>query len=244
MGFVDVHSHVVPALDDGAQSLDEGLELCAAAVAAGTTTLFATPHMHAPFDQYPWSDAREELYETSFAALAPRAAELGLRLLRGREVYPTEVRVRRLDSLALEGTTAVLLEFPGSWLDVDDPVGLTWDACTVLAAEGLTPVLAHPERCIEIARAPEQALRFVDEGWLLCPNGASFLGGHGRRAREAAWWLLEHGAVALVASDAHRPERPPDLAPVHEALSERVGREVADAVLAGRALPWIGNAVS
>ena len=52
-GFVDVHSHVVPAGDDGATTIEEGLELCRLAYEAGTEILFATPHAHAPWDHYP-----------------------------------------------------------------------------------------------------------------------------------------------------------------------------------------------
>lgn len=238
-GFVDVHSHVVPSKDDGAQSIEEGLMLCQAAVTAGTGTLFATPHMHAAFDQYPWSQPRERLFEESFAVMETRAAAMGLRLLRGREVYPTEIGDGSLEELCLEGTSAILVEFPGSWLDVPDPVGITWHACRLIAEQGLTPVLAHPERCSEIAAEPERAVRFADQGWLLCLNGTSLLGGHGRIAERTAWWLLERDAVALVASDAHRLTRPPDLHPVHDAIARRLGVERAHAVLDGRPLPWL-----
>src|SRR5262249_15421206 len=71
----------------------------------------------------------------------------------GREVYPTEALHGALDGLRLDGTSAVLVEFPGWWLDVDDAVGLTWAACERIDAEGLVPVLAHPERCPAVAAA-------------------------------------------------------------------------------------------
>ena len=56
-GFVDVHSHVVPSGDDGSRTIEQGLALCRLAVEAGTEILFATPHVHAPWDSYP-VDAR------------------------------------------------------------------------------------------------------------------------------------------------------------------------------------------
>jgi len=124
--FVDVHSHVVPSGDDGAVSVEEGLELCRAAANAGTRVLFATPHMHEPLDSFPWTPEREQRYEEAFAAMQPTAERMGLDLRRGREVYPTEALHGALDGLRLDGTSAVLVEFPGSWLDVDDAVGLTW----------------------------------------------------------------------------------------------------------------------
>jgi hypothetical protein len=87
--FVDVHSHGVPSGDDGAVSVEEGLELCRAAANAGTRVLFATPHTHEPLDSYPWTPQREQRDEEAFAAMQPTAERMGLDLRRGREVYPT-----------------------------------------------------------------------------------------------------------------------------------------------------------
>lgn len=237
--FVDVHTHVVPSGDDGATSIDEAIALCRAAHAAGTGTLFATPHMHAPFDQYVWSPARAELFARSLETLRPIVADLGVDLRRGREVFPTVVRDESPEELVLEGTTAILIEFPGAWLDIDDAVELTQEACEVVAAEGYVPVLAHPERCPAFARAPEQANRFTERGWLLCPNSGSFLGFHGPTAERVAWELLAADAVALVASDAHHSRRPPALDAAHSAITAQVGVDAATALFDGSALPWV-----
>ena len=70
-------------------------------------------------------------------------------------------------------------------------------------AEGLVPVLAHPERCPAVAADPASAVRFAERGWPLCLNGPSVLGDHGQTAERIAWWLLGEGTVSLVASDAH-----------------------------------------
>src|SRR6478752_7650407 len=117
-GFVDVHSHVVPSGDDGARTIEEGLELCRIALEAGTEILFATPHAHASWDTFPRTSARVELYETSLAQMRAEVAEWGLDLRRGWEVYPTEAPRSEPAGLVLEGTNAVLLEFPGSWLEI------------------------------------------------------------------------------------------------------------------------------
>lgn len=236
--FVDVHTHVVPSGDDGATTVEDGIELCRAAAASGTRVLFATPHMHADFDQFPWSERRERLYEAGLETLRAAAADFGVELRAGREVYPTVIGNGSLEHLRLEGTRAVLVEFPGSWLSVDEPLRATWRACERLEAAGLVPILAHPERCAPITAHPERALPFADRGWLLCPNGGSFLGEHGPGAEKAAWNLVERGAVAIVASDAHRSARPPHLDVVHDAIAARVGVPTADAVLDGRAVPW------
>jgi tyrosine-protein phosphatase YwqE len=103
------------------------------------------------------------------------------------------------------GRPTWLVEFPGWWLDVEDAIGLTWAACERIDAEGLAPVLAHPERCRAVAADPASAVRFAERGWPLCLNGPSVLGDHGQTAERMAWWLLGEGTVSLVASDAHGP---------------------------------------
>ncbi|MGH3015289.1 MAG: CpsB/CapC family capsule biosynthesis tyrosine phosphatase [Gaiellaceae bacterium] len=138
--------------------------------------------------------------------------------------------------LRLAGTSAVLVEFPGWWLDVDDAVGLTWAACERIDAEGLVPVLAHPKRCPAVAADPASAVRFAARGWPLCLNGPSVLGDHGQTAACIAWWLLGEGTVSLVASDAHGAGRLPVLDVAREAIAQRLDADVADPLFDGRAL--------
>lgn len=243
--FVDVHSHVVPSGDDGAETIDEGLELCRLAVESGTRVLFATPHMHAPWDTFPWSEQRAHRYDEALAVLRERAAAFGLDLRRGAEVYPTEVHDSDASELRLGGTSSVLLEFPGWWLDrPGDVVALMTNACEVLEGQGLTPVLAHPERCRAIADDPSVARLFADRGWLLCLNAPSLVGVHGRTAEQLGWRLLEDGVIALAASDGHRAGRPPVLADAYDAVVARLGETRARPLFDGSALPWVDEALA
>jgi protein-tyrosine phosphatase len=238
VGFVDVHSHVVPSGDDGAATVEEGVALCAMAREAGTSILFATPHVHAPWDSFPWAPDRERLFERAFGDVRAGAAALGLDLRRGREVFPSEVARVDPESLRLEGTDAVLVEFPGSWLDLPGQVELTALACRRLEATGLTPVLAHPERCREVAAEPRLLESFVERGALLCVNAPSLTGEHGPTAERVAWALLEDGLVAIAASDGHRAARPPSLDRAYKAVVTRVGERRATPLFDGSALPW------
>jgi len=209
--FVDVHSHVVPSGDDGAVSVEEGLALCRAAANAGTRVLFATPHMHEPLDSFPWTPEREQRYEEAFAAMQPTAERMGSISAGGARC----TRPRRCMALSTGfgwmGRPPSWSSSRGWWLDVDDAVGLTWAACERIDAEGLVPVLAHPERCPAVAADPASAVRFAARGWPLCLNGPSVLGDHGQMAERIAWWLLGEGTVSLVASDAHGAGRLPVL---------------------------------
>lgn len=237
-GFVDVHSHVVPSGDDGARSIEEGLALCRQAVEAGTRTLFATPHVHASWDTFPLTEARSDRYEASLTVMREEVAAWGLDLRRGWEVYPSEVGSDPRD-LVLEGTRGVLIEFPGSWLEIGDTLGIVAEAATEVEEVGLVPVLAHPERCTAVAADPGSVRAFAERGWLVCLNVTSLVGKHGSTAERTAWALLEAGLVTLVASDAHGGSRPPTLDEGFEIVRRRCGEAIARPLFDGSALPWL-----
>ena len=224
-GFVDVHSHVVPSGDDGAATVDEGIAFCRIAFDAGTRVLFATPHAHADWDTFPRTPRRVELFERAFPLIRSEAAQWGLDLRRGWEVYPSLlVAGADPEEYRLEGTRAVLLEFPGWWLQVDGAVELVAGAAERVERAGLVPLLAHPERCPAVATDPESSLT----------------GDHGANAERAAWTLLEEGLVSLVASDAHGPGRPPRVDRAYEAVEASIGRDAATPLFDGTAVPWVG----
>jgi tyrosine-protein phosphatase YwqE len=106
-GFVDIHSHVVPSGDDGAQSVEHGVALCREAARRGTSVLYATPHVWA---HLPLTPQRERATRAAFAEVAA-AAPLELRL--GYELAPARWLLREdLSRYVLEGTDAVLIEVP------------------------------------------------------------------------------------------------------------------------------------
>jgi protein-tyrosine phosphatase len=196
--FVDLHSHVVPSGDDGAQSMNEGAELCRAAARQGTRTLFATPHVAA---HLPPNEAREELVAERVEELRRRT---GVDVRLGWELTPIaallDLDPRRY---ALEGLDVVLMEVP-----------FTGSADLLLAlAEhveeaGLTPLIAHPERTEAVLERPVLAEELADRGWPLQVNATSLLGRHGPERQELGWWLLRDGLAQVVASDGHRETRP------------------------------------
>jgi protein-tyrosine phosphatase len=240
-GFVDVHSHVVPSGDDGAASVEEGVELCRIAFAAGTRVLFATPHAHAEWDTFPRTRGRVDIFDRAFPRVRDAVAEWGLDLRRGWEVYPsllTDGPVD-LDTFRLEGTRAVLVEFPGWWLGIDDAVELVAAAARRVEVAGLVPLLAHPERCRAVADDPTSVRPLAEAGWRLCLNGPSLTGDHGATAERIAWRLLDEGVVSLVASDAHGFGRPPRVDTAYAAVEDAVGRETAMPLFDGSAIPWV-----
>src|ERR687885_850824 len=199
--FVDLHSHVVPSGDDGAQSMDEGAELCRAAARHGTRTLFATPHVAA---HLPPDEAREAL-------VAERAEELreltGIDLRLGWELTPiAELLDEDLRRYALEGLDVVLMEVPFTG-SADLLVAL---AEHVQAAR-LTPLVAHPERTEAVLERPSLAAELAERGWPLQVNATSLLGRHGPEREALGWQFVRDGLASVVASDGHRATRPAHL---------------------------------
>jgi protein-tyrosine phosphatase len=226
--FVDIHSHVVPSGDDGAQSREEGLELCRRAAERGTRVLFATPHV---WPMLTLTEEREAAVRAAAADMAPAAAAAGVDLRLGFELTPTPSLLdedpRRY---RLGGLEAVLMEVP-----FHGSLTLAERLAEHIEAAGLLPVIAHPERSERILEAPALAARLRERGWLLQANATSLLGYHGPEMEAAAWELVDRGLVDLVGSDGHRLARPPFLDEAYRLVRERVG-ESADALFDGRAL--------
>jgi protein-tyrosine phosphatase len=216
MDFVDLHFHLLPGVDDGPADLSDSLELARGAVAEGTGTVVATPHV------------REDLGLTDAVEIDLRVRELRARLAAAR--IPLDLRcggelghgmVFRLSQRELD----LLAQGPpgGRWVLVETPfegIGEEFHAATAeLRARGFGVLVAHPERSADAALDDAAGLRReLGAGSLAQVNAQSLTGGHGDDARRAAWALLADGLVAVVASDAHGPSRPPAMRLAHRAL--------------------------
>jgi protein-tyrosine phosphatase len=215
--FVDCHSHAVPSGDDGAQTIEEGLELCELAAAAGTEILFATPHV---WPHLTLTAGREAEIGHAFAELRARAP-LELRL--GFELTPAPPLLRENPArYVLEGTEIVLVEVPFT-----GPADWFLAVAEHVEAAGLVPLVAHPERTEAVRQRPELAHEAAARGWPLQVNATSLLGRHGPEAEGIAWRLVEAGDAAIVASDGHRVSRPPRLDDAYELARARVGEKAA-----------------
>jgi protein-tyrosine phosphatase len=224
--FVDIHSHVVPSGDDGAQSLSEGRELAKDAVAHGTSVLYATPHVSPAL---PLTVERERAIQETFTKLRDRVP-LELRL--GYELTPMPSLLdENPDRYVLDQTEHVLVEIPfvGA-ADLFVAVG-EW-----IEQAGLRPIVAHPERTQAVLTNPGFADELAGRGWLLQVNASSLLGRHTHEMEREGWRLVDEGLAAIVASDGHRATRPMLLDEAYELTRARVGEERALGLFDGTAL--------
>lgn len=241
--MIDLHSHVLPGLDDGAPDLGASLEIVRAAAADGIRVLAATPHVR---DDYPTTP---DQMEVALAEVRAAATGLGVEIVGGGELALDAVE--RLDEESLRrfglggNPACVLVETPYYGWRIDLPQILF-----TLRTRGFMPVLAHPERNGEVQRDIELLASVVGGGTFVQLTAASVDGRLGRRTRATALALLERGYAHMIASDAHAPTvRAIGMAAARAALGdEALGRwlteEVPRAVVDGAPLPERPQATS
>jgi protein-tyrosine phosphatase len=196
--MIDLHSHILRGIDDGARTLEDSLEIARAAVADGISAIAGTPHVR---DDWP-TDAGVMEYRVAELNTELRQAGIPLEVRQGGEIaieWLARLPTDELRRFGLGGNPRYLLvETPYyGW-----PLGLA-DSLFSLRAEGITPVLAHPERNAEVQAHPERVAQLVESGVLVQVTAASVDGRIGRRAQETGLRLVREGIAHLLASDAH-----------------------------------------
>jgi protein-tyrosine phosphatase len=198
--MVDLHSHILAGVDDGARSLEDSVEIAIAAVRDGTTVMAATPHVRDDFPTAATTMKRLvlELNETL------RRKSIPLEILGGAEIAIPQLQALRgeeLRQLALaDNPHYLLVEFPylGWPLSLETEI---WN----FAQRGIKLVLAHPERNPEVQSNPASVAPFVAAGALVQLTAASVDGRHGRHNKRTAHRLIDAECAHLIASDAHWP---------------------------------------
>jgi protein-tyrosine phosphatase len=222
--MIDLHNHILPGLDDGAETWEESLEMARMAFEDGITGVVCTPH---------WSAG---VYENSRSAIL-KSVRLFAEKLHERniplELYPgSELRldpglIQKIQSreiLTLNDNGAhALLELPDIFVAAHMD-NFLWQLCS----QGITPILAHPERHLLIQRQPERLSCWIRMGALVQVTGASLLGHFGKFTRDVTVQLVEHRMVHIVATDAHGVRRrAPRLAQARHEIVQLAGEEQA-----------------
>jgi protein-tyrosine phosphatase len=205
VSFVDIHCHLLPGIDDGANSIDESLAMARLAVEDGTTTIIATPHQLGNFGHNRGDDIRGRVVDLQQQL---DGAGVPLRVLPGADVRiepGMADAITRGDVLSLgDHRRHVLLELPHELYLPLEPL------LDELKRRKMVGVLSHPERNQGILHKPGVLPALVDGGCLLQITAGSICGTFGPECRQFCEWLLAEGLAHIVASDAHgvRSRRP------------------------------------
>lgn len=197
--MIDIHSHILPGIDDGASSLEESLAMARIAVDDGIRVMVATPHVITGL--YPNT---REMILAAMGKLQRVLLEndISLSILPGAEYHlepDLPKRMARGDLLTVNDA--------GRYLLVELPAALvpeyTGRAFYELQLQGVTPIIAHPERNVDFAREPDLLHELVSHGALVQITAGSLTGLLGSEAAATARNFLKQGCVHFIASDAH-----------------------------------------
>lgn len=227
--MIDIHMHILPGLDDGAETWEDALAMARMSADSGVGVVLATSHSK--------ERGRESVrYLARYVRTLNRLRELlvkhriPLQIGAGMEIMGDGHAAERLDAgevLTLNKTRYVLVEFEAA-----SPVRFIYRELDRLLDRGYIPVVAHPERYRCITASVEDAAVWADMGALLQVNKGSILGGFGRQIQDNAERLLRMGIVYAVATDAHRPYvRTPDMRELTDVLRRDYGQNAVKKLL-------------
>ncbi|WP_308636717.1 tyrosine-protein phosphatase [Paenibacillus silvisoli] len=200
--MIDIHTHILPGIDDGAADLDESLDLARAAVADGITGLIATPH-HANGKYMNEAGFVRNQIEQLQATLAENQIPLQLYVGQEVRVHSDMFDAWNAAELAtLAGSTYILLEMPSSTV----PKRML-EYIHEFTIMGIRPIIAHPERNAEVVQNPDKLREMVEAGAYGQVTTHSILGGFGKQIERASWQLCRAGLIHTLSSDAHHVQK-------------------------------------
>jgi protein-tyrosine phosphatase len=218
--MVDIHSHILWGLDDGAKSLRESVAMIHLAAECGTSDIVATPHADLRYAYQP------ELVDAKIAELA-EASDNAVRIHRGCDFHLFLENIERAFAnparYTINGRRYLLVEF--SDLVIWDSTAGVFER---MLAAGMTPIITHPERNLLLSANIDRIRGWVDAGCCVQLTAQSFLGRFGKEAKTACNEFMRQGLVHFVASDAHDTKhRPPVLTTAFEHIARHYGQACA-----------------
>ena len=224
--MIDCHCHILPGIDDGPETMDQALALCQAMVEDGVRQAYATPHIHAGR----WHNTPETIsraYDQICTAL--RKSSIPLELKFAAEVrisdelinWVADGQIPYIGSDKASDEKLLLLEFPHGHMIPGSINLVRW-----LVKNGVTPIIAHPERNKELQKNIGALKEFLAAGAILQLTAASVIGEFGEGAHRAAEQIIEANWQAIIASDAHNLNgRAPRMSAAKHYVTERWGEE-------------------
>lgn len=231
--MVDIHSHILPEVDDGPKSWDVSVEMCRRAAGDGITHMVATPHAN---DRYSYN--RQHLQDL-VARLQDKVGDV-LKIGLGCDFHLSydniQDAIAHPDRYVINNTRYLLVEFS----NYSVPQNSDW--FQKLGDAGMTSIITHPERNPILRENLHRVVEWAEQGCVVQVTGSSLTGFWGDRSRRAALWLLERQAVHVLATDAHDLEkRTPILSTARDAAEDVCGTEIAEALVESNPRAIINN---
>lgn len=236
--MVDIHSHILPFVDDGADSLEQAFELLKAAKLCSTDDIILTPHSNL------YEYDKNLLYELEFVFDAFKKKveneKIDINIYLGAEIFAGKgiieyAEKRLLPTLNNSRFMLVEFDFYSSPSYIEDIIGN-------LSSMGYVPIIAHPERYECIKKSPSLSIEFMNYGGLLQINKGSILGDFGTASKSIAYELVNHRVAHFVASDAHSVEfRNTDMELAFSIINDDFGEKTAKKLFNDNPLTVINN---
>ena len=220
--LVDIHSHILPYIDDGAEDWDSSLTMLKNAEAEGIIAIVATPHILHNNDF-----KIEPKIISTYKELCQRAKDAGLKIniYLGCEIYaqPDLILNHRIATLN-DNRKYFLIEFPMNSIPKYVP-----EKFFDFIVNDQIPIVAHPERNIGFQKHPQLVFEYVQRGALMQINEGSLRGRYGEMTKILAFKMIENNLAHFVASDGHKPDgRTVTLAESYNIIIEKFGKEIVN----------------
>lgn len=227
MGYIDIHSHILPGVDDGSRSMEQSLEILKKASENGISKIILTPHNKAEHRNVSVEGIHRRLDELQKAALD---REIPVTLYPGTEIFYRDGVVEMLEEgelCTLAGSRYVLVEF----LPLEQFAYIR-AAIYELVSGGFVPVLAHVERYACMASSMDNVRHAIDRGALIQINASTVTGGMGLKGKQIVKKMLKEHLVHFVATDTHdEGRRGPNMKDCAQYLSKKFGDDYAAEIL-------------
>lgn len=234
--MIDLHNHLLPGLDDGAQTLNEALKLAQIAVEDGITHAVCTPHIHPGLYDNTTTAIRgalEQYQQALSSAGIPLKVAAAAEMHFSLELMP-QAEAKTLPFLGKwQGKDVFLLEFPHTHIPFGAAKLVDW-----LIERDIIPMIAHPERNQQVIAEPQSLDSFIDNGCLLQITAGALTGCFGTAAQHCAEQLMIDDLVTCIATDSHNSHsRPPVLSEAAAAAEALLGAEYAEQL--SKTNPWL-----
>ncbi len=219
--MIDIHSHILPNIDDGSRSIDETFDLIKEAQSAGFEAIVLTSHY---MEGYYETNLYEREVLTKLIYDNFKEKNIDIKLYLGNEIYMSEKMIKQLEeekASTINDTSYVLFEMPLN----AEPLNL-YDVIYQMQQNKIVPILAHPERYSFVQKDPELIYDLIEKGVLMQANYGSIIGQYGKKAQVTVKKFLKSNMIHMLGTDVHRHNTIyPKIPQILEELTKLIGKE-------------------